>query len=84
LKPQLKGKENSDKVKDFSGTVKNICLNRSFEELTISNQKATTPTGKNPVFLYEPAMFPNNLVKQVTGGKTWHELSPNTKRQVNQ
>lgn len=34
-------------------------------------------------FVYEPSIFPMKAVKQVTNGKPWHDLSPNTRVYVN-
>jgi len=34
-------------------------------------------------FTYEPSLFPAKAVKQVTAGRPWHDLSPNTKVHVN-
>ena len=81
-------------VKDFESSavtagksqIQEGTLNQSFTDLTISEKNQKKAGGKTSTtkFLYEPAMFPNRLVKQVTGGKDWHDLSPNTKQKVNQ
>lgn len=34
-------------------------------------------------FKYEPALFPQKMIMQVTNGKRWHELSPKTRVAVN-
>lgn len=52
-------------------------LNSSFEDLTIEKGAPAKPVNKK--FAYEPALFPNRAVKQLTG-KNWHDLSPLSKK----
>lgn len=39
--------------------------------------------GKQKKFTYEPSLFPMKAVKEVTDGRPWHDLSPNTRVHVN-
>jgi hypothetical protein len=55
-------------------------LNSSFEDLAIVKPPAVTkPLPSGNKFAYEPALFPNRVVKQLTG-KNWHDLSPLSKK----
>jgi hypothetical protein len=56
-------------------------LSESFKELSIKNQKQA-PAPKS-FFKYEPALYSNRLVKAATGGIGWHDLSPQSRHNVN-
>ena len=81
-------------VKDFESSAASMSkneidggkLNKSFSELSVVDEqpaKAGVKSAASTKFLYEPALFPNRLVKKITNGKDWHDLSPTTKQRVN-
>ena len=61
-------------MKQFS--TENKDLSDSFKELSINKLQNKPVATTKSFFKYEPALFPNRLVKAASGGISWHDLSP--------
>ena len=66
--------------KDFSNeNMKNESLSENQNKFNIGLKQQASALQTKPMFIYEPQLFPGHMIKKVTDGKEWHELSPNTK-----